>query len=105
MAKNIINKIQFGKKIKEARENIGLTQFGLAEEVKISQNFLGDIERGAKLPSLETFVRLANALKISTDSLLSNSLDNIAAEPSVKYYTDRQLALVSKIIKVINENF
>lgn len=105
MSENAVNRIQFGKRIKDAREKMGLTQFELAEEIKISQNFLGDIERGIKLPSLDTFVKLANALKISTDSLLADSLNNILSEPDSKYYTDRQMALISKIVKTINDNF
>lgn len=105
MSENTVNKILFGKRIKDAREKIGLTQFELAEEIKISQNFLGDIERGIKLPSLDTFVKLANVLKMSTDSLLADSLNNILSEPESKYYTDRQMSIISKIVKTINDNF
>ena len=42
----------FGKKVKDARVDLNLTQFELAEKIGVSQNFLGDIERGIKLPSL-----------------------------------------------------
>ena len=48
----IIDQKSFGKKIKNARKEMGLTQFELAEKINVSQNFLGDIERGIKLPSL-----------------------------------------------------
>lgn len=105
MADKVINKMAFGKKIKAARENLKLTQFELSEEVGISQNFLGDIERGLKLPSIETLVKLANILKVNLDYILSDSLDNILAEPEGIYYTNRQLAIINSMINSIKENF
>ena len=103
--KQTIDKKSFGKKIKIARENLGLTQFELAEKVNVSQNFLGDIERGIKLPSLNKLILLSNTLKVSLDSMFSDSLDNILCEPNDDYYTDRQMAIIKQVIKTINNNF
>ena len=72
-----VNKKMFGKKLREARINNNLTQSELAEKIGISQNFLGDIERGIKLPSLSKLVLIANTLKVSLDFLFADSLDNI----------------------------
>ncbi|MNP63534.1 HTH-type transcriptional regulator ImmR [compost metagenome] len=105
MANKIVNKILFGKRLKEAREKLNLTQFELAELVGISQNFLGDIERGLKLPSIETLIKLSNSLKISLDSMFIDSLDNIVSEPEEIYYTDRQLTIMKNVIKMVTENF
>lgn len=105
MDNKVINKKLFGKKIKDAREKLGLTQFELAEKISISPNFLGDIERGIKLPSLTKLILLSNTLKLSLDSMFSDSLDNILSEPEQIYYTDRQLAIMKNIIKTINDNF
>ena len=60
-----INNRAFGRKIKIAREDLGLTQFELAEKIDVSQNFLGDIERGIKLPSLNKLIALSNTLSCS----------------------------------------
>lgn len=100
-----INKKAFGKRIKEAREKLDYTQAELAEEIGVSQNFLGDIERGIKLPSLNKLILLSNTLKLSLDSMFSESLDNILEEPDQVYYTDRQLSIMRKVIKEINDNF
>lgn len=105
MKKNILKKKAFGKKIKKARVKNNLTQFELAEKLGLSQNFVGDIERGIKLPSLPKLIELCNTLKLSLDYLFSESLDNIITEPDEVYYTDRQLAIISQVIKTINENF
>lgn len=105
MDNKALNKKLFGKKIKDYRERSQLTQFELGERVGISQNFLGDIERGKKLPSISKLILLSNALKVSLDTLFSDSLNNVVSEPEEIYYTDRQLALMHSIIKTINENF
>ncbi len=101
----VINQKAFGNKVKTAREKMNLTQFELAEKIGVSQNFLGDIERGIKLPSLNKLIILSNTLKVSLDSMFSDSLDNIVYEPEEIYYTDRQLAIIKNMINTINDNF
>ncbi|MEG1705280.1 MAG: helix-turn-helix transcriptional regulator [Clostridia bacterium] len=105
MAVKIVNRILFGKKIKAYREKVGLTQYALAISVGITQNFLGDIERGNKLPSVEVLIRLSNVLKVSLDTLFAASLNNTIEESKPVIYTDKQLSVINKIIQTINENF
>ena len=105
MENKSINKKLFGKRIKEAREKLGYTQFKIKKKIGVSQNFLGDIERGIKLPSLNKLILLSNCLKLSLDTMFADSLDNIMYEPEEIYYTDRQLKIMKNIIKTINENF
>ena len=105
MNDNIINKLIFGKKIKAKRERLNLTQYALADTIGVSQNFLGDIERGKKLPSLETLIKLSNTLKISLDSLFAESLDNFVSEKEDIYYSNKQLNIINNIIKTIEDNF
>lgn len=103
--KDIINQISFGKKIKDARSKLSLTQFQLAEKINVSQNFLGDIERGIKLPSVPKLIKLSNVLKISLDSMFTDSLDNMLKEEDLPYFTDKQLNIIHKVINTINDNF
>ena len=51
--------------IKEKREQLGLSQKELADKVGISQSFLCDIEQSRCKPSIDTAVKLADALGIS----------------------------------------
>ncbi|MEG2348605.1 MAG: helix-turn-helix transcriptional regulator [Clostridia bacterium] len=102
---NAINKKAFGLKIKKSRENLKLTQFQLAEKIGVSQNFLGDIERGIKLPSLAKLIQLSNELKISLDSLFADSLNNTICEEEEIYFSDKQLATFKQIVKIIKDNF
>lgn len=102
---NLVNKILFGKKIKAAREKTELTQFALAENIGVSQNFLGDVERGKKLPSIEVLIALCNYLRLSLDTVFADSLDIYLNEDDNIVYTDKQLSIIKNVIKVVNDNF
>lgn len=58
-----------------ARKRLGLTQSDVAERAGISFEFYARIERGTTLPSAPTLVALADALGISTDTLVGRAGD------------------------------
>lgn len=62
---------QLGRRIHLFRKQGGLTQAALAEKVKISNEFMSGIERGAKLPSLSTLEKLAGALRVNLKDLFN----------------------------------
>jgi len=66
----------FGKRVRQQRILSQLTQEKLAEKADISISFLGHIERGTRKASLDTVVKLANALHVSPNILLQDSLDS-----------------------------
>lgn len=72
-----------GRRIREERKKLGLTQDALARKVGISVNFLSLIENGRNM-SMETLAKLANAFGVSIDYLLCDVLvtgkDNITAQ-------------------------
>ena len=70
-----------GQRIRAAREKKGLTQEELAALVDISPTHVSVIERGTKIPRMDTFVAIANVLEVSADSLLVDVVD-YAAEGS-----------------------
>ena len=51
--------------VKERREELGMSQKDLAEKAGISQSFLCDIEQGRSKPSIDTALKIAEALNIS----------------------------------------
>lgn len=63
-----------GKHISEFRHLRKLRQEDLAEITGLSTNYVGAVERGEKIPSLETFIDILNALSISADMVLSDVL-------------------------------
>ena len=54
---------KLGKKIKIARVELDLNQTQLADKIKAKQKSISRYENGASLPSLDTLVKIAKALK------------------------------------------
>ena len=69
-----MNSALIGKRIRTIREEKGWKQEVFAEKVGLSPTYIGMIERGEKIPKLETFVRIANVLNVSADLLLADVL-------------------------------
>lgn len=84
-----------GKNIKKYRTAKKMTQESLAEKTELTRSYMGMLERGEKMPSLETFINILNALEVSADmvlcdvlvtgykvkdSLLSEKLSNVSRE-------------------------
>lgn len=67
---------ELGKRIRQQRILAQMTQEKLAERAGISLSFLGHIERGTRKASLDTLVKLCNALKVSPRVLLQDSLED-----------------------------
>ena len=63
-----------GERIQIAREERCMTQRELAEAVGCTPQHISAIERGVKSPTLETFVAIANALRVPADVLLQDVL-------------------------------
>ncbi len=64
-----------GLRIKEIRKNQGLTQEQLAERADLSTTHISNIENAKKVPSLQSIVSIANALSITVDALLCDSIE------------------------------
>ena len=63
----------FGKQIREQREQQGLTQTELAAKAAISRGYLSQVETGRRQVSLHVAMNLAMLLHLSIDELLSNN--------------------------------
>lgn len=67
--------VYLGKRIKEERLKLNLTQEKLAECVDISASYMGQIERGERNVTLDTLLKISNNLNVSIDYLLKDSID------------------------------
>ena len=65
-----------GRRIRTIRRELRLTQEELAEKVGISASFLGHVERGSRVASLDTLVALCNTLRVTPQQLLAASLED-----------------------------
>lgn len=67
--------ISLGKRIREERLKLNLTQEQLAESIDVSTAYVGQIERGEKGLTLETLIKIANRLGITIDYILKESVN------------------------------
>ena len=61
--------VKFGKKIREVRENRGLSQEALADIANVHRTYIGMVERAEKNITLLNIQKLAKALKIDIREL------------------------------------
>lgn len=98
-----------GLKIKNAREKKNLTQENLAALVNLSTTHISVIERGIKVPKLDTFVAIANALDVSADELLvdvvKDSVMGVSNELSkaISDLPKREQKRIMDVVKVLVE--
>ena len=100
---------RIGKRIKERRESLGLTQEAFAEKIGVATNYISTIERGASFPRCEKLIAIINGLECSADaifcdvikesstyraSILADLLVDLPAEEQ-----DKILAMVDLMIK------
>lgn len=67
-------KTLFGQRLREQRKAKGWTLEQFAEKAGLSTNYMGDLERGNKAPSLDTFIRIVEVLDVSADTLIRDSV-------------------------------
>lgn len=65
-----VNYKLMGAKLRKARKRMRLTQEAAAEKVDMSASMIGHIERGSRIPSVETIVRLCKLYHVSADIVL-----------------------------------
>lgn len=100
------------ERIRQLRKQCNLSQDELAHMAGISSNYLGQIERGEKCPSVETFLRLASALNISPVSLIKDCecMPSIVYTPELnriihllKSYSVTELNEIYNMLSCINK--
>jgi transcriptional regulator with XRE-family HTH domain len=71
------SQVLFGSRIRSIREAADLSREVVAEKADINANYLGEIERGEKWPSIEIIQRLAGALSVSPSAFLEFEAEEI----------------------------
>ena len=67
---------RIGKRIKQRREKIGLTQEQFAEKLGVAPNYISTIERGASFPRCEKLIAIINGLETSADAIFCDVIDH-----------------------------
>lgn len=69
----------FGRAVRKRRRELDLSQEELAERAGLHRNYISDIERGDRNPSIENVEKLAKALDLKVSELFT--LYGIEEEP------------------------
>jgi len=98
--------MKLGEKITKLKKLKNLSQVALAEATGISRDAISKYERGDSVPSVDYAKRIADALGVSLDYLMSDSdkedvLDNDAVK-RIKEIQDLPVAEKDKIYSVID---
>ena len=67
---NYINKINFGKKIKKLRKDMGLSQDELSIVIGKTRSFISNIENGIDSPGLNTCISFSKFFNVTLDWLI-----------------------------------
>lgn len=100
---------QFAKRVRRLRKSANLSLEKAAERGDITANFWGDVERGKKVPSLDTIVAMAKGLSLSPRILLSleREEDERDLRKRIGTLLDRstpqQLELIHRVVSVLIE--
>lgn len=70
---NMVDTKLISYNIKHLRENRGIKQKFVAEQLGITANYYSQIENGHRLPQLEHLLILRNMFKVSLDDIFFNS--------------------------------
>ena len=65
-----IDRKMLGRRIREERRRLGLTQEEVAARIDVSTTYIGYIERGERSVTLEKLALLAQCFRVTIDSLL-----------------------------------
>jgi transcriptional regulator with XRE-family HTH domain len=100
---------QFAKRVRKLRKNAKLSLERAAERGDITANFWGDVERGKKVPSLDTIVAMAKGLSLPPRILLSleREEDERDLRKRIEILLDKsstqQLELIHRLASVLIE--
>lgn len=70
----MMDKKDFGLRIRDLRVEANYTQEELAEKADLSAVYLGEVERGKKVIGVDKFINIVKALGVSADYVLCNEL-------------------------------
>ncbi|MBM4356317.1 MAG: helix-turn-helix transcriptional regulator [Deltaproteobacteria bacterium] len=96
-----------GRRIRELREAVGMSQARLSDLSGVSTEFLSRIERGLKGASLLTLERIAGAFGIGLKDLLDlgtepPSRKKALAQRAAKQIEDAPVAMAVRIAKIVD---
>ena len=103
---------EIGARIAARRKELHMTQEKLTDKIGMSLNQLSNIENSHSVPTVETILKLSEALKVTPDYFLlgisksANDTDTESIAQKARLCTKKQQKLISEFISLlIKENY
>ena len=93
------NQVEFGQRIKEERNRMGLTQEELALRLNIGHEHMNKIERGKRGCSIDILLELSELFGVSTDYLL---MGKRTADASIRNTVENVMEELSSLLGKID---
>ena len=94
-----------GTRIRLKRKEMGITQAEMAERCGVSVPFIGPIERGSRVPSMESFLGICRVLHVTPDFLLQDYIEfEVMENARNSKITNTDLLTLDKISRVLRES-
>lgn len=106
-----LNYIKLGERIRNIRKEKGLTQEKLAEITDLSANHISHIERANTMVSLPTLVQIVNALNVTVDDVLCDSIEKAKIPYMNKIISlasdcdEKEIRLFSSVFETLKETY
>lgn len=103
-----INYKEMGKRIKEGRNKMRMTQEKVAEKIDVSPSYMSEIERGTSICSLAVLNNIAEILELNLDYLVNgineSNIDSSFSE-ILKDISKKEQKLYIDICKNVAKSF
>lgn len=96
----MVNLPQLGEKLKALRLENRLTQKQIADRIGLAISAVSSYESGARYPSYDVLIRLAQMYHVSTDYLLGISKNRSFDTGGL---TEEEIAVVSQLIELLRQ--
>ena len=101
---------RLGERIKELRKSADLTQEELGEKAELSYKYIGEVERGQVNVSLDSIVRIADALGVKIGDIFSKEkipIQKIIVKEKSPFskFSPQDLHLIKKALRLLNKTF
>jgi transcriptional regulator with XRE-family HTH domain len=94
----------FGARLRAERERQGLTRAALAERIDTKQDYIAQLERGNKAPSMRTILNILSTLNVTPDYLMASPhMNNDERERTLERFTVFLKQLDTKIVSDLFE--
>lgn len=99
--------MDIGSSIKKLRESNNLSLKALSEQCGLSYVYIHEIEKGKKVPSIDSLLKISSTFNITVSELIGETKPSLTPElksllDNAKTLTSEQLEQLTKFLKLLN---